>query len=246
MNIQTALSFPFKDPKWVVKLLIGGALSLVTLMPMALGALYGQSAIVKILNLVLLILLTGVFTAPLGYAFSILRGALGAKTAELPEWKGWDVLFKEGAMVLGVGLAYGIVIYILALIVGILMTQIPILGSLFSLLRIVIGILALLGGPFVAIAVCKMAETGKIASSFKVIEILTELKTKAVEYISISLVLLGIMEIVKISLGMDLYGYMISWRGPLNFPMVYLLTPFVMFWILIVSVRMYGQAYSKK
>lgn len=246
MNIQTALSFPFKDSKWVIKLLIGGALSLVTLMPMALGALYGQSAIVKILNLILLLVLMGVFFAPLGYAFSILKGALEAKTAELPEWKGWDVLFKEGAMVFGVGLAYGIVIYILALLVAILTTQIPVLGSLFSLLRIVIGILTLLVGPFIAIAICKMAETGKISASFKVVDILAELKAKAVEYISISLVLLGIMEIVKISLGMDFYVYMGSWRGSLNFPMVYLLTPFVMFWILIVSVRMYGQAYAKK
>jgi hypothetical protein len=250
VNLQTALSFPFKDTNWIIKLLIGGVLSLASLYPMVMGLLLGESALMRVFTYILFLLLLVAFFAPLGYAFSILKGALQGEPPRLPEWKGWDMLFKDGVKAFVVCLVYGIVIGLVSALVGMVLTRIPLIGAILSLLQIVIGILVLLAGPFIGIALCKLAETGQIVSSFKVLEILKELKDKAPEYISISLILLGIMEIIKISLGLNLYQYMLAarifWRVSITFPLVGLLTPFVMFWILIVSSRMYGEAYAKK
>ncbi|MBI1871572.1 MAG: DUF4013 domain-containing protein [Chlamydiae bacterium] len=251
MNIQIALSFPFKDSNWILKLLIGGALSFVSLFPMAFGVVGQENAFIRLLTYLLFLVLVGVFFAPLGYAFSILKSALaGEEKPSLPEWKSWETLFKDGLGVFIVGLAYGILIALLSMLVGVLTAKVPVLGAVFSLLQLVIGILILLVSPFIAIALCKVAQTGQVLSAFKFLEILNELKSKASQYISASLILLGVMQIIKISLDLNLFEYMMSARAHLNstvsFPLVGFLTPFVMFWILIVSFRMYGEIYGKK
>ncbi|MBI1884325.1 MAG: DUF4013 domain-containing protein [Chlamydiae bacterium] len=251
MNLQLALSFPFKDSNWVLKLLIGGVLSLIGLLPMAFGILGVESVFFRLLTYVLFFGLFVLFLGPLGYGFSILKSAEEGQSPSLPEWKDWGVIFKNGLMVLGVCLAYGVIIWVLAWLVGILSTRIPVFGSILSLLQIVIGFLTLLIGPVIAIALCKLAQTGQIAASFKFMEVLSELKSKAAEYISVSLILIGIKEVVKTCLGLNLYQYMMAarvfWKpAAMTFPLVAWLTPFALFWILIVSFRMYGEIYGKK
>lgn len=250
MNLQAALSFPFKDSNWIVKLLIGGVLSLVSLYPMVVGFLMGESTFIRISTYIIFVLLLGVFFAALGYAFSIMKGALQGQAPSLPEWKGWDLLFKDGVQVFVVFLAYGIVVGLIGALVSMVFTRIPIIGAILSLLQIIVGLLVLISGPFIGIALCKLAETGQIVSSFKIPEIIKELKVKVAEYITISLIILGIMEVIKISLGLNFYQYVLAarmfWRVSVSFPLVGLLTPFVMFWILIVSFRMYGEAYKKR
>lgn len=251
MNIQTALSFPFKDPNWITKLLIGGALSMVSLLPMACTILPGENAFIQIITYLLFLVLMVVFLAPLGYAFNVLKGVQADQAPSvLPEWKDWNLFLMDGLKVFLVCLAYGLVVGMFNVLIGKIMSNIPVIGAVFSLLRIVIGILFLLSGPFIGIALCKMASSGQILASFKVMEILNELKSKAAEYITVSLILMGVMQIIKISLGLDLYAYMalarMFWRTTVNFPLVGLLTPFVMFWILIVTFRMYSEIYVKK
>lgn len=250
MNIQSTLSFPFKDSNWILKFLIGGVLSLVSLLPMACGYLIGENGFIQVLTYLLFLLLLLAFFAPLGYGYHILKGAQGGQGASLPEWKDWPVLFKDGLLAFGVCFAYGAFVAILSMLVRLLSTRIPIIGSIFSLLQIAIGLLSLLAGPFIAIALCKMAQTGQIMSSFKVFEILGELKSKASEYITVSLILIGIMHVIRTALGLNLYESMmvtrIFTRGPASFPIVGLLTPFVIFWMLIVSFRMYGEIYGSK
>lgn len=248
MNIQSTLSFPFKDSNWVTKFLIGGVLSLVSLLPLACGFLIGENGFIKVLTYLLFLLLLVAFLAPLGYAYNILKGAQNAQAPSLPEWKDWPALVKDGVMVFAVCLAYGVVVWVLSWIVSVLSIRIPVIGSIFSLLQIVIGLLSLLAGPFIAVALCKMAQSGQIMSSFKVLEILNELKSKASEYITVSLILIGIMYVIRTSLGLNLYETMmisrIFTRTAMSFPLVGLLTPFVIFWMLIVSFRMYGEIYA--
>lgn len=250
MNVQNALSFPFKDSNWLIKLLIGGALTLVTLLPMACALLIGENRVIQVVTYLLFIGLLVAFLGPLGYSFSILKAAQQGDAPTLPEWKDWKSLGLDGLKVFGICLAYGIVVAVLNYLVARIMSNIPVIGPILSLLKIVVGVLFLLAGPFIGIALCKVAQSGKIADGFKVNEILAELKSKAAEYITVSLILIGIMQIIKIALGLDLYSYMIIarmfWRSAVTFPLVGLLTPFVMFWILIVSARMWGEIYGKK
>lgn len=249
MNIRTALSFPFKDSKWIVKLLIGGGLSFVCLFPMAMGYLMGEGAAVRFMTYLFFLGLLVAFFLPLGYGFQIMKDAQAGRDAALPEWKGWDVLLKDGLMVFAVCFAYLLAVVIVSMLIGLISTKIPVIGAVFSLLQIVVGVLILIAGPYIGIALCKLAETGQIASSFKVMDILNELKSKAAEYITVALILLGITEIMKISLGLNLMQMMLmaryAFRSAVTFPLVGLLAPFVSFWILLIAFRMYGDTYRE-
>ena len=250
MNIQGDLSFPFKDSNWMIKFLIGGALSLVCLTPLMIGLLFGLGIFTKILTYLLFLVLIVIFFAPMGYFLAILRDAINGQQPTLPEWKNWEVLVKDGALAFAVCLVYGLAIALVNYLVSMLITHVPVLGAIFSLLQIVIGLLILLAGPFFAIALSKLAQSGKIAASFNVLEIFHELKSKAVDYVTVSLILFGIKEIVNISFGVNLFATMIATRIFTNysgtFPLVSLLMPFAMFWYLVVSFRMYGEIYGKK
>ncbi|MDP3981319.1 MAG: DUF4013 domain-containing protein [Chlamydiota bacterium] len=251
MNTQEALGFPFKDAKWVIKLLIGGGLSFVVLIcPIVFVQMAVAGTFSKVFSTILFLALLVAYLAPLGYAFQILRDAAQAKEAVLPEWTQWDVLFKDGLMVFAVSLVYGILIGLVSCIISLLTVKVPVLGSIFSLLQVLIGALILIAGPYIAVALAKFSETKNIASAFKFMEILGELKSKCAEYISVSLMVLGVVYVIKVSLGLNLFQHMMQYRsyfmGHASFPLVSLLSPFVMFWLLLVVSRMYGLIYSRK
>ena len=80
-NLREVLSYPFKDPKWVEKFLIGSLLSLGSFFVLPLFLIYG-------------------------YLAEILRNALKGKELSLPEWDEWEKKFIEGAKLFAVGLIY--------------------------------------------------------------------------------------------------------------------------------------------
>ena len=69
VDIKKALTYPFSDEKWIVKLIIGGLISLV-----------------PVLNFL-----------SFGYIMRILKETSEGKEPKLPEWGDWENLFKEGA-----------------------------------------------------------------------------------------------------------------------------------------------------
>lgn len=250
MNVQETLGFPFKDSKWIIKMLIGGGLSFVALFPMGFLYMAGANVFVKILTTILFLALLVACLAPMGYAFKVLSDSCQGKEAALPDWNKWDVLFKDGLVAFGVSLTYMIVIAIIATLISMLSMKIPVLGSIFSLLQVVVGILILAAGPYLAVALAKYSETRNIISCFKFLEIIGELKSKCSQYLSVSLIVLGVVHVLKISLGFNLFQYMVIsrtyWMGHSSFPLVALLSPFVFFWLILVISRMYGLIYSQK
>lgn len=78
VNLENAFKFPLKDKKWLVKILIGGALIWI-----------------PIVNFLVF-----------GYLLKILGDAKGKKEPVLPEWTDWAILFQEGFMMFIVVLCY--------------------------------------------------------------------------------------------------------------------------------------------
>lgn len=88
VNLENALKFPFKDQKWIVKILIGGLLLWI-----------------PIVNFIVF-----------GYLLKILADAKDKKEPVLHEWKDWGSLFQEGFMAFVVFLCYLVPLFILGLI----------------------------------------------------------------------------------------------------------------------------------
>lgn len=88
INLENAFKFPFKDNKWLVKILIGGILICI---PIANFLVFG-------------------------YLLKILGDAKDKKEATLPEWENWAELFQEGFMAFIVGLCYSLVIIVLSIL----------------------------------------------------------------------------------------------------------------------------------
>lgn len=88
VNLENAFKFPFKDKRWVVKVLIGGALIWI-----------------PIVNFLVL-----------GYLLKILADAKDKKEPILPEWKDWGGLFQEGFIAFVVVLCYSMVLIVLSIL----------------------------------------------------------------------------------------------------------------------------------
>lgn len=88
VSLENAFKFPFKDSKWLIKILIGGALIWI-----------------PIVNFFVL-----------GYLLKILADGKDKKEASLPEWKDWGVLFQEGFMAFIVVLCYSMVLLVFSIL----------------------------------------------------------------------------------------------------------------------------------
>ena len=137
------ISFPFRDKKWIIKLLIGGVLS-----------------IIPIINFF-----------SFGYSYHIFKEAIEGKTAYLPEWNQWDYLFKKGFYIFILGLIYTILPSLLIMLSLSFMTlkgPFFILGFLLILISIILYIAVLFFFP-TAIALFAKKENIKDALNFSFI-----------------------------------------------------------------------------
>jgi len=108
-RIDSVLKFPFKDPHWVIKLLIGSLLIL-------------ASTVVPLVPLF--------FVA--GYCLRIIQRIIhGDNQLVLPEWDDWEWLFKHGFKLSEAGLFYALP-GLLMLLVGYILVFFPILGMSLS------------------------------------------------------------------------------------------------------------------
>ena len=80
-NLREVLSYPFKDPKWLEKFLIGSLLFLASFLVLPLLLIYG-------------------------YFAEMLRNAIEGKELSLPDWDDWEKKFADGARLSLIGLIY--------------------------------------------------------------------------------------------------------------------------------------------
>jgi len=249
MNLKDLLGFFLKDSDWIKKFLIGGALCIVSLYPLFFRFLWGEGAFTLLFIYVILGGFVALMLFPLGFASRLIKSIFEKQDSKLPEWKDWPELFKEGVKIFLVGLMYGLVVAVMIMGISFFAAKIPVLGALFSFLYIVTGFLMVVSSPFIAIAICRVIGSGKFTSALDFPEIYKEFLAKSEDYISLSLLLMGVKTVMEISLGSLGYSYFSSsgalWPIRDSFPLVKLLSPFATFWFLMTVLRSYGKIYAK-
>ena len=103
MDIGKSFAFVFEDKQWIVKLLIAAAILL-------LGILFSWLLFIPLI--LALALLSG-------YGVEITRRVIRGTLDGLPEWDDWGSLFKDGLMVLVIGVVYALPIIIVSICMGI-------------------------------------------------------------------------------------------------------------------------------
>ncbi len=168
-NFRTSVMFPFKDPRWVMKLSIGTLLIL-------------ASTVVPLLPLF--------FVA--GYSLRIIQRIIhGDGQPVMPDWDDWEWLFKHGFKLSEAGLFYALP-GLLLFIVGYIMVFFPILGMSLTrlassaqqtlspdtmalmnqgaILLAVASVLTLVGAFLSVPAAMHMAATGEVNAIFRIKE----------------------------------------------------------------------------
>jgi hypothetical protein len=84
MDIKEIFSFPTKDKEWVIKMIIGIALS-----------------ILPIINF---------FCS--GYAYRVFKGAVNGEALTMPEWDNWGELFINGFLIFAISFIYFVIPFI--------------------------------------------------------------------------------------------------------------------------------------
>jgi hypothetical protein len=163
-SITQIFTFPFRDPRWVTKLLIGGAIMFVS---------------------PLLLFVPTVFVT--GYGFRMMQHIINDREdPSLPEWTDWQGLFVDGTRVIGVGLIYFFPLIVIEVVAfGFMMvpsflsspnggssdpfSPFIFMGSMVGYGAMVIAnLLMFLIGAFVAAAYCHMAAKNSFASAFRI------------------------------------------------------------------------------
>ena len=248
MNLRDLFVFFLKDSAWIRKFLMGGAFCIVSLYSLFFRFLWGEGMFTLLFIYVILGGFVALMLFPLGYGSRLLKMTFEKQDSQLPEWKDWPELFKEGIKIFLVGLIYGLAVAIVIMGISFFAAKIPVLGALFSFLYIVTGFLMVVSSPFIAIAICQVIASGKFSSAFDFPGIYKEFLEKAEDYIAVSLLLMGVKTVMEISLGSFGYSYLHSgalWAMRDSFPLVKLLSPFATFWFLITVLRGYGKIYMK-
>jgi hypothetical protein len=99
MDIGKSFSFVFEDEAWITKLLIAAAILL-------LGIVFSWMLLIPMI--IALVLLAG-------YGVEIIRRVMRGEIDGLPEWDDWGALFKDGLMVMIIGIVYALPIIILSI-----------------------------------------------------------------------------------------------------------------------------------
>ncbi|MFZ5918618.1 MAG: DUF4013 domain-containing protein [Chloroflexota bacterium] len=150
MNLGKAFTFVFDDENWIVKVLIGGVLSLIPIV--------GQILV-------------------FGYAIEVMKNVMRGASDPLPEWDDWGAKLVNGIMYFVISIVYALPIILLGVCFGLLMSltgaaeaeeAATVLGSLGG---ICYGGFALVYGIFLALALPaalgRYLETGELGAAFR-------------------------------------------------------------------------------
>ena len=150
MDVGKAFSFVFEDENWIVKLLIGGVLSLIPFVGVIL--LYG-------------------------YGLELMQNVIQSRPRPLPDWDDWEGKLVKGIMYIVIGLVYALPIIVLSVCFGLLLAAlgaaeaegaVNLVGSLgglcFGGLAFLYGILMTLALPP---AYGRYLETGELGAAFR-------------------------------------------------------------------------------
>ena len=193
MDYGKIIKFPMEDKNWLVKIIVGGILS-----------------IIPIVNFI-----------AFGYEFKVMKNAIN-KSPGMPEWKSFADLFIKGLIVFVIALLYMIIPLIIFLGVAGFSTLSYMVGDITNPYSIIIailpalfigGILMLIVGFILPMAIAMYAKSDNFGDAFKFSEILNRIKSIFGEYL-ISYIILVILGFILMLIGLiPLIGWLLAMFG---------------------------------
>ena len=144
LDLGDILGAPFRDPRASPKFL-GGCLAVIAILFFGLGLL-----------------------ALLGFGFQTAVRARQGEEHPMPEWDDLGSLLGDGLRVLGVILAYGLLVLALTVVTGVV-SFIPVLGGVVSAIATpLVWLLGLVTALLLPVGLAQMVATGEIRSAFQI------------------------------------------------------------------------------
>lgn len=193
MDYGKIIKFPMEDKDWIMKIIIGGVLS-----------------IIPIVNFI-----------SSGYQLKVMKNAINKKPG-MPEWKGFMDLFVKGLIIFVIALLFMIVpLIIFGAIAGFGVISV-IMGDLTNPYNIVLailpalfigGILFLIIGFVLPMAIAMYAKSDNFSDAFKFSEILNRIKSIFGEYLVSYIVIVIFGIILGLIMLIPLIGWIIGFFG---------------------------------
>jgi hypothetical protein len=193
MDYGKIIKFPMEDKDWIMKIIIGGVLS-----------------IIPIVNFI-----------SSGYQLKVMKNAIN-KTPGMPEWKGFMDLFVKGLIIFVIALLFMIVpLIIFGAIAGFSAISV-IMGDLTNPYNIVLailpalfigGILFLIIGFVLPMAIAMYAKSDNFSDAFKFSEILNRIKSIFGEYLVSYIVIVIFGIILGLIMLIPVIGWIIGFFG---------------------------------
>jgi hypothetical protein len=211
MDYGKLIRFPMKDKDWLVKIIVGGILS-----------------IIPIVNFI-----------SFGYEFKVMKNSINLKPG-MPEWKGFTDLFVKGIIVFVIALLYMIIPLIIFGAIAGFSTLSYAMGGFANPYSVILtilpalfigGILILIVGFILPMAIAMYAKSDNFGDSFKFGEILNRIKSIFGEYL-VSYIIIVILGFI---LGLLMLIPFIGW----------LIGLFGTFYLGVLSFNMFGELYTK-
>lgn len=187
MDVERAVKFPFDDPDWVKKILIGGVLS-----------------IIPVVNFIVH-----------GYAIRTLRGVIGGE-ALLPEWDTWAEDFITGLKVFIISFVYMLIpLAIIFFSVGVgAFFQRNVVGGAFAGLGSLVGfVLILVIGFILPMALALFAVEDSVGAAFQFGEIIDRIKRVLSDYLVAYIVIVVLGFILGFIAAIPILGWLIALFG---------------------------------
>jgi len=193
MDYGKIIKFPMEDKDWIMKVIIGGVLS-----------------IIPIVNFI-----------SSGYQLKVMKNAINKKPG-MPEWKGFMDLFVKGLIIFVIALLFMIVpLIIFGAIAGFSVISV-IMGDLTNPYNIVLailpalfigGILFLIIGFIIPMAIAMYAKSDNFSDAFKFSEILNRIKSIFGEYLVSYIVIVIFGIILGLIMLIPVIGWIIGFFG---------------------------------
>ena len=193
MDFGKIIKFPMKDKDWIMKVIIGGVLS-----------------IIPIVNFI-----------SSGYQLKVMKNAINKKPG-MPEWKGFMDLFVKGLIIFVIALLFMIVpLIIFGAIAGLSAISV-IMGDLTNPYNIVLailpalfigGILFLIIGFILPMAIAMYAKSDNFSDAFKFSEIFNRIKSIFGEYLVSYIVIVVFGIILGLIMLIPVIGWIIGFFG---------------------------------
>jgi hypothetical protein len=255
VDIGRAITFPTQDPNWVVKFLIGGAITFAALLVSVIisvifgiigggsglalafsvgsdstAASSGSSLIAYFLNIISTVITSLIFIPASGYAVQVTRNVISGQEPTLPAWDNFGQFITDGAKLWVCTFAASLPAYLL-LWGGQLPSAAAPLNTSLGFVALCGTCLALplflLAGLVTPIIYGRYATTHDIRQTLDVGAILSTLRANLGMYFLIAIATFGI------ALGAILLSAFTCFLG----------LPFALFFIVLVSAHLAGQAH---